>query len=184
MEILTEHLRLREFQMEDWQAVLAYQRDPLYLQFYPWNKRNGQEVRNFIRMFTDQQAHIPRIKFQLAVTLRETGVLIGNVGIRMEMEGRSIADMGYEITPEHWGNGFATEAAGAMLRFGFEELSLHRIWAQCIADNVGSWRVMEKIGMKREGQFVRNEWFKDRWWNTLVYGILVEDWQQSALAQA
>lgn len=184
MEILTERLRLREFEMEDWRAVHAYQQDPRYLQYYPWSTRSGRDVREFVRMFLDQQAGDPRTKFQLAITLRQTGELIGNVGVRKESASRSVADMGYEITPGHWGQGYATEAAAAMLRFGFEQLELHRIWAQCIADNVSSWRVMEKIGMKREAQFYRNEWFKDRWWNTLVYAALIDDLPALPAAQA
>ena len=184
MEILTEHLRLREFEMDDWPSVLAYQQDPRYLQFYPWTERSGKDVRGFIRMFLEQQGRNPRTSFQLAVTLKESGEMIGNCGVRLEAESAVVADMGYEIAPAHWGRGYATEAARAMLRFGFEDLHLHRIWARCIADNAGSWRVMEKIGMKREGHFYRNDWFKDRWWDTLIYAILDEDWTTLHASQA
>ncbi len=87
------------------------------------------------------------------------------------------ANIGYELAPEYRGEGYATEVAQAMLAFGFEELRLHRIWARCAAENAASYRVLEKIGMRRE-RFLREEkWMKGRWWDTLVYGILDHEWK-------
>jgi ribosomal-protein-alanine N-acetyltransferase len=86
-------------------------------------------------------------------------------------------DIGYELSPVHWGHGYATEAARAIVRFGFTELHLHRVWSWCIADNVGSARVLEKIGMRREGRLRDKEYFKGSWWDTLFYAILEEEWR-------
>ena len=58
------------------------------------------------------------------------------------------------------------------MRFGFEELNLHRVWAYCIAENLASRRVMEKIGMQFEGRLRENEWMQGRWWDSNVYGLL------------
>ena len=80
--------------------------------------------------------------------------------------------MGYWIARSFWGRGYATEAASAFLAFGFRELGLHRIWAWCIAENLASARVLEKIGMRQEGHLRQNEWMKGRWWDTLLYAIL------------
>ncbi len=66
-----------------------------------------------------------------------------------------------------------------MVRFGFEELGLHRIWSWCIADNVASARVLEKTGMRREGRQRETDWFKGRWWDTLLYGLLEDEWRAS-----
>jgi [ribosomal protein S5]-alanine N-acetyltransferase len=178
MELWTPRLHLREFVEEDWPAVLAYQSDPRYLRYYEWESRDEQCVREFLQMFFRQQSEEPRLKFQLAVTLRENGALIGNCGIRLEKSGSRVGDIGYEFSPDYWGKGYATEAASEIVRFGFEELGLHRIWSWCIAENVGSWRVMEKLGMRREGFLRENEYFKGRWWNTLMYGILEDEWRK------
>ena len=94
----------------------------------------------------------PRIKYQLGVVLRSSGQLIGNCGIRMASAGAHEADIGYELSPKQWGKGYATEAASAIVDFGFTELHLHRVWAWCVADNLGSARVLEKIGMRPEGR--------------------------------
>ena len=87
--------------------------------------------------------------------------------------------MGYEFNPDYWGRGYATEAAREMLRFGFEELQLHRITAGCIADNAASAHVLEKIGMKLEGRLREKEFFKGRWWDHLWYEILEQEWKDS-----
>ena len=177
MRIATDRLILREFVIDDWPAVLAYQRDPRYLRFYPWTDRTDGEVRDFVQMFLDQQAARPRRKFQLAITLADDDSVIGNCGIRRKPDNDWEADIGYELAPERWGKGYATEAALAIVAFGFEELELHRISSWCIADNVASARVLEKVRMKKEGRLRQNEYFKGRWWDTLLYGLLVDEWR-------
>jgi ribosomal-protein-alanine N-acetyltransferase len=118
-----------------------------------------------------------RIKFQLAVTLQSSHRLIGNCGIRLEAPDAHEGGIGYELDPDHWGQGYATEAARAIVRFGFTELGLHRIWSWCIADNLGSARVLEKVGMRLEGRQRDKERFKGRWWDTLLYAILEDEWR-------
>jgi len=177
MELVTERLILREFQADDWPAVLAYQIDPRYLRYYAWTGRTEEEARAFVQMFLDQQQTRPRIKFQLAVTLKDTHQLIGNCGIRLAAPGAHEGDIGYELDPNHWGRGYATEAARAIVRFGFTELGLHRIWSRCIAENLGSARVLEKVGMRLEGRQREKEHFEGRWWDTLLYAILKDEWR-------
>jgi len=180
MELQTPRLNLREFVEADWPAVLAYQQNPLYLRYYEWESRDVQGVREFLKVFLNNRKQEKRHKFQLAVTLRETGKLIGNCGIRQDEPGSCVGDIGYEFAPEYWGQGYATEAASEIVRFGFEELGLHRIWSWCVADNVGSWRVMEKLGMRCEGLLRENEFYKGRWWDTLMYAILENEWRDQS----
>ena len=167
MRIATERLVLREFVADDWPDVLAYQRDPRYLRFYPWDDRTEAEVRSFVQMFLDQQADRPRREFQLAITLSESGRLIGNCGLRLKPENDWEADIGYELAPEHWGRGYATEAALAIVDFGFRELRLHRVSSWFVADNTASAKVLERVGLRLEGRLRENEYFKGRWWDTL-----------------
>jgi len=177
MHIITDRLGLREFVESDWPAVLGYQCDPRYLRFYEWEQRTDEEVRAFVQTFIEQQEERPRAKYQLAICLQVDGMLIGNCGIRMQHGGATEAEIGYELSPEHWGRGYATEAAGAMLAFAFNELEVHRVWAHCIADNVASAHVLEKLGLRLEGRQREKEWFKGRWWDTLLFGILEHEWK-------
>ena len=149
------------------------------MKFYPWNDRTEAEVRDFVQMFVEQQAEQPRRRFQFAITFPGSGRLIGNCGLRRKPENDREADIGYELAPEYWNQGYATEAAKAMVRFGFRELGLHRISSWCIADNVASARVLEKAGLRLEGRLRENDYFKNRWWDTLLYGLLEDEWKAS-----
>ena len=78
--------------------------------------------------------------------------------------------------PQFWGMGLATRIAKALLRIGFEELKLHRIWAGCQVDNAASEKVMKKIGMSKEGEMRAARFKNGRWHNALRYAILAEEW--------
>lgn len=178
MILTTDRLLLREFVETDWRAVLAYQSDPRYLRFYHWSERTPEDVRAFVQMFIDHRKEQPRSKFQLAIVLPGEDRLVGNVGLRMQTADAFEGDIGYELAPWEWGRGYATEAARAIARFGFETLRLHRLTANCLAENTASAHVLEKIGMRLEGRLRENEWVKGQWRDTLLFGILEHEWRR------
>jgi ribosomal-protein-alanine N-acetyltransferase len=180
MQLETERLLLREFVADDWEAVLAYQADPLYLRYYHQTEVTADDARAFVQMFLDQQAEQPRTKFQLALVLKAEGRLVGNCGIRINDVAQREGNIGYELASRLWGQGLITEAARCIVDFGFRELGLHRIYAWCVADNVGSYRVMEKIGMRREGRLREKEFIKGQWHDHLLYAILEHEWRSAA----
>lgn len=179
MQLTTQRLVLREFMEQDFAAMLAYQSDARYLEYYPWTERRPEDVRRLLQLFLSYQQAQPRHKFQLAVTLKADQRLIGSCGLRTEAVDARQGDLGYELAPQYWGQGYATEAARAMLEFGFAELKLHRIWSWCIAANLPSARVLERLGMRQEGQLRDKEYFKGRWWDTRLYAILESEWLAS-----
>ncbi|HUZ00168.1 MAG TPA: GNAT family N-acetyltransferase [Thermomicrobiaceae bacterium] len=176
MRIDTERLVLREFREADWPAILAYWSDPRYQRYYPPEANVERAVRDLVGRIVAAQAEEPRRTWQLAIVDRQ-GRLVGNAGVRVNDPVLAEGNIGYELSPEHWGRGYATEAARAMLDFGFRELSLHRVWAECVAENTGSAHVLEKLGMRQEARFREHEWFRDRWWDTLIYAILDYEWR-------
>lgn len=167
---------LREYRADDLLAVWAYQSHPAYLRFYPWPQRTRREVENFLQQLIAWQTDQPRLKFQLAVESKNNGMLIGSCGVRKSKEDSFEGELGYEINPHYWGEGYATEAARAMLKFGFDDLQLHRMFASVIAENAGSRRVVEKLGFTYEGQLRENQRFRDRWWDTSLHGLLKKEW--------
>ena len=177
MKIETERLILRDFVKEDWKRVLEYQSNPLYLRYNPWTERTPEAVQEFVGWFLDNQKEKPRIKFQLAITLKFNDLLIGNCGVRIDTPDSVEADIGYELDPKHWNHNYATEATHAIVDFGFSHFGVHRIWANCVADNLGSAHVLEKLGMKLEGRLREKEFYKGKWWDTLLYSILEDEWQ-------
>lgn len=179
MKIETERLILRDFVPDDWKRVLEYQTDPLYLRYYEWaeSDRTPESVQEFVGWFLDHQKQNPRIKFQLAVTLKSNDLLIGNCGIRMDEVNATEADIGYELDPAHWNQGYATEATHAIVDFGFSKFGLHRVAAWCVADNIGSAHVLEKLGMRFEGRLREKDYYKGKWWDILMCAILEDEWK-------
>ncbi len=179
MEIATEHLILREFVESDFEAMLTYQSDPRYQRYYERKSAEEQAdlARKLLRWFLDDQKEEPRTRFQLAIALREDGRLIGNVGVRKSRPEATEGDMGCELSPEHWNQGYATEATRAMLAFGFEQLGLHRISASTMAANTGAWRVLEKLGMTLEGELRETTLLAGGWANSVIYSILEHEWR-------
>jgi RimJ/RimL family protein N-acetyltransferase len=111
-----------------------------------------------------------------AITLKESGSLIGSIGLRDIDTEHSQAEMGFWIGLDWWGQGFATEAGRAVIRFAFEQLDLNRVHAHHMVRNPASGRVLEKIGMTREGVLRQRvkKWgvFED----VVVMAILKEEW--------
>lgn len=174
MRLDTDRLILRELTADDFDAVQPYSADPEVVRFMPWGPNTPEMTRDFLRRKLDEQAADPRVTYDLAVTERSTGRVVGSVGLRLSDDRRQ-AELGYCYARHAWGRGIATEAAQAMLRFGFEELGLHRIRARCDARNVASARVLEKIGMRQEGLRLEDTWQRGEWRDSLEYAILARE---------
>jgi ribosomal-protein-alanine N-acetyltransferase len=117
-------------------------------------------------------------KLWLAITLRSDGRQIGGMGLRLDPPHQH-GEIGYWLGVAYWGEGYATEAAREMMRYGFEELALHRIYASHFGHNPASGRILRKLGMRYEGcqrQHLR-KW--DRYVDSELYGILREEWKAS-----
>lgn len=109
--------------------------------------------------------------------LRETGEVVGDAALGWVSEEHRTGEIGFILKPEFQGRGLATEMALEMLRLGFEEASFHRIIGRCDARNTGSWRVLERAGMRREAHLVQNEWVKGEWCDELDYAVLADEWR-------
>ena len=129
-----------------------------------------QDARDFFELAKEPD------KLWLAITLRADGRQIGGIGLRLERQHQH-AELGYWLGVAYWGQGYATEAAREMLRYGFEELGLHRIFATHFKRNAASGRILKKLGMQYEG-CQRGHLLK---WGEFVdsemYGILRREWE-------
>jgi ribosomal-protein-alanine N-acetyltransferase len=173
----TPRLVLREFTAADAAATFAYENDPRYLRFYERTEVTERQCHALIYQFILWQGEQPRGKAQLAITLADTGELIGNVGVRRETPDEPMADMGFELNPDHWGRGYATEAARAVVDLGFGEWGLQRIHAHCVSENTASARVLERVGLRLEARLRDHQHFKGRFWDISLYGILRSEWE-------
>ena len=111
----------------------------------------------------------------LAITVRESGELAGTIGLMLKLL-HDKAEIGYWIGMPYWGRGYATEAARAIVKYGFEEWSLHRVEALHFTRNPGSGRVLQKLGMRHEGT-ARGDIKKwGEYVDTALYGVLRDEW--------
>ncbi len=117
----------------------------------------------------------------LAVTLKQTGELVGHVTLQRVSREHQQGEIGYILHPDHQGHGYATEATARVLSLGFEELKLHRIVGRLDARNAGSARVLERLGMRLEGHLIENELVKGEWVSELIYAITIRDWRTRQL---
>ena len=136
-------------------------------------------MRRFLQKLLDSQIEQPRLKFQFAISLREKPGMIGNVGVRVASPDDTTGDIGCELAPNNWGKGYATEATGAIVTFGFEGLHLHRLWATTMVGNHGARRVLERLGLTLEGELRETTLLADGWSNSVIYGILEPEWKAS-----
>jgi [ribosomal protein S5]-alanine N-acetyltransferase len=111
-----------------------------------------------------------------AVTLRERGKLCGACGLVINANDAN-AELGYWIAAPYWGRGYATEAAREVVRYGFEELRLHRVYAAHFGNNPASGRVLAKIGMSYEGTLREHHRKYGDYEDRVAYGLLVGEWR-------
>ena len=175
MQLRTERLLLREFVEGDWPAVQEYACDPQVVRFMSWGPNTEDDTRAFVARALAGQREEPRRAYEMAVTLLDDGRLIGGCGLHLGNPANRSAMLGYCYARAFWGNGYATEAARALVDFGFRELALHRIWATCDPDNAASARVLEKFGMQREGRLREDTNVRGRWRDSFVYGVLEQE---------
>jgi [ribosomal protein S5]-alanine N-acetyltransferase len=116
-----------------------------------------------------------------AIAPRQGGELIGSCGFWRIDTSHFRAEIGYELDPEHWGQGLMPEALRAMLDFGFTNMGLHSVEANIDPDNHGSRRVLEKLGFVQEGYFRENYWLaaEERFSDSAILSLLVSDWTRS-----
>jgi [ribosomal protein S5]-alanine N-acetyltransferase len=166
MELRTQRLLLRPFQAGDHAAVHAFAADPQVVRWMDWGPNTPEETSIFLGISLQSENETPRTHYRFAVVRSADNALIGSAELHVESPEHRRGAMGYLIATPAQGQGFATEAARAVLTFGFEQAGLHRIAATCDPENAGSARVLEKIGMRREGHLrdyfrIRGEW-RDR----------------------
>jgi RimJ/RimL family protein N-acetyltransferase/ribosomal protein S18 acetylase RimI-like enzyme len=170
----TERLLLRDFVDADFDALHAMASDPEVMRFMFHGVRTVQRQRVMLDEVLASQRESPRARYELAVVRRTDGALLGSVDLTPDKPG--VADLGYLLRRDAWGRGYATEAARAMLAAGFGQLGLHRIWATCDVNHRASARVLEKVGLRREGVLRGHVFAGERWWDCALYAAVKTDW--------
>jgi [ribosomal protein S5]-alanine N-acetyltransferase len=176
--LLGARVRLREVGPDDAAAALGWAADPeffRYLAFVP--VVNMAEEEQFLRSLEVQARTRPRRQYHLGVVWRASDELIGLARLGITSPEHRERDIGYGVRLDRTGQGIATEAAGLLVRFGFEKLGLHRIFAFHHPDNIASERVLEKLGMQREGRLRENLFEHGTWRDSVLHSVLENEWR-------
>ena len=168
--IETARLRIRRFAPADWAAVYAYASDSAVMAWIPDGPMTEAQAREFAADNAGPEA------VALAVVLKDAGRLIGTLAFHPWFAPRTW-EIGWVFHPAYHGQGYATEAARALADYAFAVVHIHRLIATCQPQNPASWRVMEKLGMRREGYFQQCIHREDgTWWDEYFYAVLESEW--------
>lgn len=172
LPITTRRLHIREYVAGDASTVFAYANDAAYWQYQRSEPPTAQQIDALIKWVVSEQATVPRLAYFLAATRKDTGEIVGEAVLRITNPAERQGELGFGVAPRFWKQGFGTEIAGALLEAAFSQLKLHRVSAQCSPENKGSIRVMQKLGMAREGLLRDIHFARGKWWSSVIYGVL------------
>jgi RimJ/RimL family protein N-acetyltransferase len=171
----TPRLTIRSLQASDLPAFHAYRNDPEVARYQSWEWISEEGARRFIEECLRARPGVPGQWYQVAIALRETGALIGDMGLGVDLADSGQGEVGYTLSREHWGRGYGSEAVAALLDYAFSALGLTRINAMCDTRNTASARLMEKVGMTRVG-ISRDVLFKGEFCDEYRYSIDRDEW--------
>jgi RimJ/RimL family protein N-acetyltransferase len=178
LPIETERLLLRKYEDRDVADIVAYSCDADF-----WLARNidWESTEEGVKAYHEpRRGSVPESYpdwLDLVIELETESKVIGSVGIGVKNKEQGQAEIGWLLGCQYQGQGIATEAARALVAFGFEAMGLHRIIARTGKCNVRSWRLMERIGMRREAHFRESHRVKGEWDDEFIYAILADEWR-------
>ena len=173
----TQRILLRELEAADAPATHVWESDPTIVRYQTTDTMTMDECLAYITRNQAEQAADPRRLYELGCVRRDGGLLIGRVGLRVVRPDHREGEVWFTFRRDHHGRGYASEAMRALLAFGFGTLRLHRVFGDCDPRNAPSARLMEGLGMRREGHLRENWWLKGEWCDSWIYSVLDRDWR-------
>ncbi len=150
----TERLILRKFSGEDWKDLYEYLSQEKVVKYEPYDVFSEEKCKQ-------EAIHRAEQDFFWAVCLKENGKLIGNIYFHQQEPNQFLTwEIGYVFNPSFYKKGYATESCKKILSYGFEQLQARRIIAMCNPINTPSWKLLERLNMRREGHLLKNIYFK------------------------
>lgn len=177
LPVLTERLCLRAYRADDLENLFRLRSNPDVVAMLYGEPMTQAEVpealaRHMLPPVLEEDGD--EVKF--VVERRQDGAYLGNLKLQLLSREHLQGEIGYVFEPRHQGQGYALEAAQKAVDLGFAHFGMHRIQAHCDVRNKGSWRLMEKLGMRREAHFREKEFFKGAWAEDYIYAILEREW--------
>ena len=174
--IETARLRLRRFTAADLPALIAYRNDPEVARYQGWETFSAEEADAFLHGQDATEPGAPGAWLQIAMEEKASGTVVGDCALHVREDDARQGEIGFTLSRAHQGRGLAREAVTAVLDYAFGTLGLHRMIAVTDARNAAAPALLERIGMRREGHFLQNVWFKGAWGDELQFAVLAEEW--------
>lgn len=180
VKIETERLIIRDYAGDDIEAFHKLFTNDAVMALMPEIKSSSlDESYKYLYEAIVESRYEDRRKYFFAITLKETGVYIGEIGFStlIDCDEGKVVNLGYFIFPEYWSQGFVTEAVRATLSYAFQSANVIKVESGCLKANTGSIRVMEKVGMTREAELLKHMYYNGELHDRLDYRMLKEEWE-------
>ncbi|MFF3671604.1 GNAT family N-acetyltransferase [Microtetraspora malaysiensis] len=177
VSLSSEVVSLREFTADDVDGVLAIYGDPQVTRHLSFEPRNREEVTATLASVTKAAQAEPRTEYSLAAVAAGELTAFARLAIDTQHSGQNSGQIGFALRADQWGQGLGTCVVELLLRLGFKELGLHRIWAARSPDNLVSSCLLSKMGMVEEGRIRDHLLVRDRWRDSIVHSILEHEWR-------
>ncbi|WP_235817418.1 GNAT family N-acetyltransferase [Gracilibacillus timonensis] len=169
---------LREIIESDWNDIHEYASQEMVCQYQPWGPNTIEDTKNFVNQIMEEANNEKlRTRYVFAIIEKANKRLIGAGEFNIRDSFNRNGEIAYIVNPKYWGKGIATEVANLIIDYGFKEHKMHRIFATCDPRNIGSSKVLQKVGMIQEGKIREDLLIKDGWRDSLLYSILKHEWQ-------
>lgn len=174
-EISTDRLLLSPLCAADSTALFAYRSRPEVCRYQNWEPRSLDDAVEFIAGLASAEFDTPGTWFQFGIRLRDSGQLIGDLGVHFSEDGLQ-AEIGFTLSPASQGRGLGTEAVIGVLDYLFQRMGKHRVSASVDPRNQPSLRLVQRVGMRQEAHFRESLLFKGEWTDDLVFAVLDSEW--------
>lgn len=176
-EIITRRLRLSPLLASDATAFFEYRSDPDVCRYQTFQPGTLDDAKNFIGEVERNPFGTPDTWFQFGARLRESGLLIGDLGVHFLAHEPRQVEIGFTVAPSHQGRGYGTEAVEGLLGHLFVTRKMHRVFASVDPRNGPCIALLRRVGMRQEAHFHQSLWFKGEWVDDMVFGILESEWR-------
>ena len=175
LPVVTERLVLRPHRMDDLDDLVRFHGDPEVVRYVPWPVRDRAATEETLRAKLGQTRLDEHGQWLvLAVEERSTGTVIGEVLLKWASDRQG--ELGFAFGRDHHGQGYAAEAARAILGLAFDDLGFHRMTAVVVEGNDASVRLLDRLGFRQEARHVDGALFKGAWVTSLVFALLGDEW--------
>src|SRR3954465_5730959 len=172
----TDRLNIRELELKDIDNVHQLHSLPETDEFNTLGiPVTIQITEKILSEWMNEQNKQPRNSYVFGIDLKDDEIFIGIIALNLGKQNYKTAEVWFKVHKDFWRKGYTTEALTKVLDFGFNQLQLHRIEAGCAVDNIASGKVLEKVGMTREGMKRKKLPIRGEWKDNCFYGILEDD---------